>query len=238
MEINNRLSEGGKKTNNVLKLLLFKLRNTVVISMQDIWNEVSLWFNIIHFGLRYPFHQDDLSNRARSISPELYHQGFAFELEWSYLSNSSYYNATICFCLVLEISLSDVVEPSGAFWENAVILFLCAYPWRLGITWSSKSGYFFKTHDSGDTLRITETQMEDWYLEVFLQHAIYVLCATAPFPSKHPHNKMLPIPCFTVWIMFFGLKALSFIHSADHYSQTVPFFFIWLHLESCGFFIK
>ena len=46
---------------------------------------------------------------------------------------------------------------------------------------------------------------------------------SAPVPSaaKHPHNMMLPSPCFMVEMVFFGLSK----HNDGHYGQTVLFLF-------------
>jgi hypothetical protein len=43
----------------------------------------------------------------------------------------------------------------------------------------------------------------------------------------HPHNMMLPSPCFTVGMVSFGLQASPFSskHKDGHYGQTVLFLF-------------
>ena len=63
---------------------------------------------------------------------------------------------------------------------------------------------------------------------IFLPHeAIYFVKCTSPSCSKHTHNMMLPPPCFTVGMVFFGLQASPFSskHNDGHYGQTVLFLF-------------
>ena len=63
----------------------------------------------------------------------------------------------------------------------------------------------------------------------FSSLSIPSILGSAPVPpaAKHPHNMMLPSPCFTVGMVFFSLQASLFIskHNNIHYSQTNLFLF-------------
>ena len=52
---------------------------------------------------------------------------------------------------------------------------------------------------------------------------------SAPVPpaAKHPHNMMLPPPCHTVGMVFYGILASPFYfkHNDSHYGQTIIFLF-------------
>ena len=54
-----------------------------------------------------------------------------------------------------------------------------------------------------------------------------LLNAPVPPAAKHPHNMMLPPPCFMVGMVFFGLQASPFSskYNDDDFGQTVPFLF-------------